>query len=120
MSEHRRESKKCGRFSPNSCSTVAARLQHGLLSRYFSNQQVYTPTMILIFVGPEHPLPYEGGGGVSQSTPPPGGRILPEVHAEPAAAGRLPGRLLPEAVAPEALAADVYKHRGEQGGGDLG
>ena len=65
-------------------------------------------------------LPYGGGGGVSQSTPPPGGRILPEVHAEPAAAGRLPGRLLPEAVAPEALAADVYKHRGEQGGGDLG
>ena len=39
---------------------------------------------------------------------------------EPAAAGRLPGRLLPEAVAPEALAADVHKHRGEQGGGDLG
>ena len=65
-------------------------------------------------------LPYGGGGGVSQSTPPPGGRILPEVHAEPAAAGRLPGRLLPEAVAPEALAADVHKHRGEQGGGDLG
>ena len=62
---------------------------------------------------------YGGGGGVSQSTPPPGGRILPEVHAEPAAAGRLPGRRLPEAVAPEALAADVHKHRGEQGGGDL-
>ena len=60
-------------------------------------------------------LPY-GGAEVSQSTPPPGGRILPKVHAEPAAAGRL----LPEAVAPEALAADVHKHRGEQGGGDLG
>ena len=53
---------------------------------------------------------------ISQSTPPPGGRFLPKVHADPAAAGRL----LPEAVAPEALATDVHKHRGEQGGGDLG
>eukprot|EP00321_Phaeocystis_globosa_P001648 CAMPEP_0118834338 /NCGR_PEP_ID=MMETSP1162-20130426/49270_1 /TAXON_ID=33656 /ORGANISM="Phaeocystis Sp, Strain CCMP2710" /LENGTH=106 /DNA_ID=CAMNT_0006766055 /DNA_START=24 /DNA_END=340 /DNA_ORIENTATION=+ len=78
------------------------------------------PTTILVFCWARAPSTvWGGGGGVSQSTPPPGGRILAEVHAEPAAAGRLPGRRLPEAVAPEALAADVHKHRGEQGGGDV-
>ena len=74
---------------------------------------------ILVFVGQMTQSNVWGGGGgsvISQSTPPPGGRFLPKVHADPAAAGRL----LPEAVAPEALATDVHKHRGEQGGGDLG
>ena len=120
------------------CQRYSARLSISLYTSYvvryaytyaYGEMQIYVvraaprtlpPTTILVFVGPEHPLPYEGGGRVSQSTTPPGGRILPEVHAEPAAAGRLPGRRLPEAVAPEALAADVHKHRGEQGGGDLG
>ena len=100
MSEHRRESKKCGRFSPNSCSTVAARLQHGLLSRYFSNQQVYTPTMILIFVGPEHPTVWGRRRGLTINTaaggsnPPRGARGAGRRWAAPGAAasrGRCPG-----------------------------